>query len=91
MPLIPAKIIARIRTEHSGAYGTLTWEWMLRADGRVSYRLSEVSGQRERNPWTEVTQLTPEQVQAARHPGEAETLLTRLAAERGHQRSDAGS
>jgi hypothetical protein len=87
MPVVRAKIIARIRTAHSGEYGTLTWEWVLRADGRVSYRLSEVSGKRERSPWAAGAQLTRAELQAARHPGEAEALLTRLAAQQGHQRS----
>jgi hypothetical protein len=58
MPLLPRRIIARIRTACSGDYGTLTWEWVLRANGTVSYRLSEVAGRSESNPWTPVTQLT---------------------------------
>jgi hypothetical protein len=89
MPLVRAKIIARIRATHSSDYGTLTWDWVLRADGRVSYKLTAVSGKRERNPWTPATQLTSTQLQLARDDRhEAHALLMRLVRQQGQQRSD---
>jgi len=44
MPWIPAKLIARIHAT-SDSLEELSWEWLLRADWQVSYRLTAVGGQ----------------------------------------------
>ena len=86
MALIPAKVIGRIRATSGSDHGGLTWEWVLRADGQFSYRLTEVGGHGERNPWRLVTRLTATQLQVARRdPRQCENLLAELARQHGHR------
>jgi hypothetical protein len=85
MALIPAKVIARIRATTSSDHARLTWEWVLRADGQISYRLTEVGGHWERNPWRLVTRLSATQLLVARRdPRQGENLLADLAHQHGH-------
>jgi hypothetical protein len=51
-------VLARIFSTHSNEFASLTWEWIIRADGQVGYRLTELRGRRERNPWRSVTRLS---------------------------------
>jgi hypothetical protein len=37
-----SRVIARIFSTYSTEYASLTWEWAIRADGRVRYRLTEL-------------------------------------------------
>ena len=71
MALISPKVIAQVSCRSSSELATMSWEWVLRADGQVLYRLTKVDGRRERNPWTLVTQLNPAQLQSFREgPGQ---------------------
>ena len=50
MALFPAKVIVCVRAISSGGLAELAREWVLHADGQVSFRFTEVDGRRERNP-----------------------------------------
>ena len=52
MALLSPKVIAQVSSRSEGKLGATSWEWIMRADGQVFYRLTEVNGRRERNPWT---------------------------------------
>jgi hypothetical protein len=85
MALIPAKVIARIHATSEGLE-ELSWEWVLRADGQVSYRLIAVGGRRERNPWIAAARLPAGDLQAlGRGQEKARAVLESLAHQRGHQ------
>jgi hypothetical protein len=89
MPWIPAKVIARVHATSEGLE-ELSWEWVLRADGQVSYRLTAVGGHRERIPWTAAAQLPASDLQALRRDHRrARAVLESLARQRGHQASRA--
>jgi len=45
-----SRVIARIFSTYTSEYASLTWEWILRADGQVCYRLTELRDRRDRNP-----------------------------------------
>ena len=51
------RVIARIFSTYSTEFAELTWEWIIRVDGQACYRLRELRGRRERNPWRPVTRL----------------------------------
>jgi hypothetical protein len=86
MALISPKVIAQVRCEAASELAVMSWEWVIRADGQVLYRLAEVDGRRERNPWTFVTQLPTGQVQSFRKDkAEAEAMLNGLARQHGHR------
>ncbi|HZR51324.1 MAG TPA: hypothetical protein VFB06_17640 [Streptosporangiaceae bacterium] len=57
MALLSPKVIAQVSERSDSELGAMSWEWILRADGQVFYRLTRVNGRRERNPWTLATQL----------------------------------
>ncbi len=78
-------MIARIFTNHNSEYVSLRWEWVIRADGQVQYRLSRVGGRPERNPWMRATQLSSTDLRAFQADGQrAEGWLASLARQRGH-------
>jgi hypothetical protein len=52
MALLSPKVIAQVSGRSAGELGVMSWEWIMRADGQVLYRLTQVNGRRERNPWT---------------------------------------
>jgi hypothetical protein len=80
-----SRVIARIVSTHASEYASLTWEWVIRADGQVCYRLTELRGRRERNPWRPVTQLGDADLRSfAVDTASAEAWLAGLALERGH-------
>jgi len=86
MALISPKVIAQVSCRSSSALAMMSWEWVLRADGQVLYRLTKVDGRRERNPWTLVTQLNPAQLQSFREDRDkAAAMLDNLARRHGHK------
>ena len=85
MALISPKVIAQVSCRSNSALAAMSWEWVLRADGQVLYRLTRVNGRRERNPWTLVTQLDPAQLQSFReNRDQAAAMLDNLARRHGH-------
>jgi hypothetical protein len=66
MALLSPKVIAQVSGRSDGKLGEMGWEWVMRADGQVLYRLTEVNGRRERNPWTLATRLPPAGLEAIR-------------------------
>jgi hypothetical protein len=80
-----SRVIARIFSTYHSGYASLTWEWILRADGQVCYRLSQLRGKRDRNPWRLVTELSGADLHALIHgTASGEARLADLALERGH-------
>jgi hypothetical protein len=57
MALLSPKVIAQVSVRSSGELAATSWDWIMRADGQVFYRLATVNGRRERNPWTLATRL----------------------------------
>jgi hypothetical protein len=57
MALLSPKVIAQLSAGSDGKLGVMSWEWIMRADGQVCYRLTAVDGRRERNPWTLAARL----------------------------------
>jgi hypothetical protein len=64
MALLSPKVIAQVNARSTSAVGVMSWEWIMRADGQVLYRLAKVDGRRERNAWTPATQLTAAELDA---------------------------
>ena len=58
MALLSPKVIAQVSGRSAGELGAMSWEWIMRADGQVFYRLAKVDGRRERNAWTLATRLS---------------------------------
>jgi hypothetical protein len=80
-----AREIGQIESTYTSDLGQLTWAWVLKADGRVLYRLSHINGRPERNYWRMVYQLSATQRwEVGTDSGQAVGLLARLARERGH-------
>ena len=80
-----SRVIARILSTYDTEWASLTWEWILRADGEVCYRLAQLRGRRDRNPWRSVTQFTGTDLDALiRGIASGEARLVGLALERGH-------
>jgi hypothetical protein len=80
-----SRVIARIFSTRDSEYASLTWEWIIRSDGQVCYRLREVQGKRERNPWQPLSRLDGANLHAfAADTAGAKTWLAGLARERGH-------
>jgi hypothetical protein len=52
-----AREIGQIESTYTSDLGQLRWAWVLKADGRVLYRLSHIDGRPERNYWRLVYQL----------------------------------
>lgn len=85
VPRLSAREITSIETSYTSELGTLSWAWVVRADGEVQYRLSHVDGRRERNPWQSVRRLTAvERRSIGSDQARASDLLIRLAREHGH-------
>jgi hypothetical protein len=80
-----AREIGQIESTYTSDLGQLTWAWVLKADGRVLYRLSHINGRPERNYWRQAYQLTAtERSEIGTGATKANDLLARLARERGH-------
>jgi hypothetical protein len=86
MALIPPKVIARASTSSASELAVTSWEWIIRADGQVLYRLAKVDGRWERNEWSLVTRLGPAELQALRRDrSKAASVLDDLARQHGHK------
>lgn len=87
MALLSPKIIAQVSVRSSGEFAVTSWDWILRADGQVYYRLAKVNGQRERNPWTLATRLPPAELEAIRADAtRAAEFLDVIVRQHGHRR-----
>jgi hypothetical protein len=87
MALLSPKVIAQVSSRSDGKLGTTSWEWIMRADGQVLYRLTEVNGRRERNPWTPVTRLPVAELEAIRGGRiKATEVLEVIVRQHGHRR-----
>ena len=81
-----AEVLAQLGSSRRGAFAALSWEWVLRANGQVAYRLATVDGRAERNPWTPVTQLAAAELPWLRQDrARAAALLADLARQHGHE------
>src|ERR1700722_19604548 len=81
-----AEVLARLGSSRRSAFVALSWEWVLRANGQVAYRLATVDGRAERNPWTPVTQLAAADLHSVREDrARAADLLAELARQHGHE------
>jgi hypothetical protein len=86
MARVTARGIGRIESTYTSELGTLSWAWVMTADGRVLYRLSHINGRPERNKWRLIYQLrVSERREIGTDTTKAVDLLARLARERGHQ------
>ncbi len=81
-----AEVVAQLGSSRRSAFVALSWEWVLRANGQVAYRLATVDGRAERNPWTPVTQLAATDLPWLRQDrARAAALLADLARQHGHE------
>jgi hypothetical protein len=86
MALLSPKVIAQVSVRSDGKLGAMSWEWIMRADGEVFYRLTEMNGRRERNPWTLATRLRPAELQAIRgNEAKATEALDVIVRQHGHR------
>ena len=87
MALLPPKVIAQVSVRSVGELAVTSWDWIMRADGQVYYRLSKVNGRAERNPWTLATQLPAAELDAIRGDrARATQVLDTLVRQHGHRR-----
>ena len=87
MALLSPKVIAQVSGRSAGELGEMSWEWIMRADGQVLYRLTMVNGRRERNPWTLATRLSAAELEAvSRDQAKAAELLDVIAGRHGLRR-----
>ena len=71
--------IGRLESTYTSDLGQLTWAWVLKADGRVMYRLSRINGRPERNYWRLLYQLSAtERWEVGTDATKAADLLARL-------------
>ncbi len=64
MALLSPKVVAQVSVRSDGELAMMSWEWIMRADGQVFYRLTKVNGRRERNPWILATRLSAAEMEA---------------------------
>jgi hypothetical protein len=87
MALLSPKVIAQVSGRSAGKLGVMSWEWIMRADGQVFYRLTGVNGRRERNPWTPATRLSAAELEAIRGgKAKATEVLDGIVRRHGHRR-----
>jgi hypothetical protein len=87
MALLSPKVIAQVSGRSAGELGAMSWEWIMRADGEVFYRLTKVNGRRERNPWTPSTRLPAAELEAIRgDTTKATAVLEAIVRQHGHRR-----
>jgi hypothetical protein len=85
MPRFSAREIGRIETTYTSSLGQLSWAWVMRTDGTIAYRLSQVDGRAERNDWQTVRQLTPAERHTLGHDkARIKDFLIQVAREHGH-------
>jgi hypothetical protein len=86
MALLPPKVIAQVSARSADELATTSWEWIMRADGQVLYRLTSVNGRRERNPWTPATQMPAAELKAIRgDTTKATEMLDAIVRQHGHR------
>jgi hypothetical protein len=87
MALLSPKVIAQVSVRSAGKLGVMSWEWIMRADGQVFYRLTKVNGRGERNPWTLATRLPAAELEAIRgDKTKAAEVLDVIVRQHGHRR-----
>ena len=87
MALLSPKVIAQVSNRSSDKLGVMSWEWIMRADGQVLYRLTKLNGRRERNPWTLATRLPAAELEAIRgDKTKATAVLNVIVRQHGHRR-----
>jgi len=87
MALLSPKVLAQVSSRSSSELAAMSWEWVMRADGQVCYRLTKVDGRRERNPWTLATRLPPAELEDLRSDKTRATeVLDVIARQHGHRR-----
>jgi hypothetical protein len=86
MALLPPKVIAQVSARSVGDLATTSWEWIMRADGQVLYRLTGVNGRRERNPWNPATRMPAAELKAIRgDKAKAIRALDAIVRQHGHR------
>jgi hypothetical protein len=86
MALISPRVIAQVSSSSASELAVMSWEWIMRADGQVFYRLTGVDGRRERNPWTLATRLPRTELEALRgDKSRAAEVLDVIARQHGHK------
>jgi hypothetical protein len=87
MALLSPKVIAQVSGRSDSKLGAMSWEWIMRADGQVFYRLTKVNGRQERNPWTLATRLPTAELEAVRRDKtKATEVLDVIVRQHGHRR-----
>jgi hypothetical protein len=87
MALLSPKVIAQVNVRSTGEVGVMSWEWIMRADGQVFYRLAKVGGRRERNAWTLATRLPAAELDALRgDQAKATAALDAIVRKHGYRR-----
>ena len=87
MALLSPKVIAQVNVRSTAEVGVMSWEWIMRADGQVLYRLTKVNGRRERNAWTPATRLSAAELDAVRgDQAKATAALDAIVRQHGHRR-----
>jgi hypothetical protein len=87
MALLSPKVIAQVNVRSTGEVGVMSWEWIMRADGQVLYRLAKVDGRRERNAWTLATQLSAAELDSLRgDQAKATAALDSIVRKHGYRR-----
>ena len=87
MALLSPKVIAQVSSRSASEIAAMSWEWIMRADGEVYYRLTKVNGRRERNPWTLATRLPAAELDAIRgDKTKAAEVLHLIVRQHGHGR-----
>jgi hypothetical protein len=87
MALLAPKVIAQVNARSTGEVGVMSWEWIMRADGQVFYRLAKVDGRRERNAWTPATRLPAAELDALRgDQAKATAALDAIVRQHGYRR-----
>jgi len=87
MALLAPKVIAQVSGRSADKLGVMSWEWIMRADGQVFYRLAKVNGRRERNPWILATRLPAAELEAIRgDKTRATEVLDAIVRQHGHRR-----
>ena len=87
MALLSPKVIAQVSVQSAHKLGVMSWEWIMRADGQVLYRLDTVNGRRERGPWTPATRLSAAQLEAIRgDKAKATEMLDLIVGQHGYRR-----
>jgi len=87
MALLSPKVIAQVSVQATTELGVMSWEWIMRADGQVLYRLAKVNGRREQSPWTLATRLPAAELEAIRgDKTKAAEVLDVIVRQHGHRR-----